>query len=362
MRRLARSMSTMAEELDVRFRLVTLQKEEMRAVFENMSEGVLAVDDEGKIMLVNGAAQSILNLPPDAAGSGLEAVSRNVDLLEAVRETVVTNRSCEREIRVGRDAGDESLVQAHTVRICGEGKNVGVLAVLRDVTRMRHLEIMRRDFVANVSHELRTPITTIQSCIETIVDEAGGADVQFADMALKNTRRLGAIIDNLLFLAGMESGRGKEVGKVCDSPVRAVLEEAAALCRDEALSRKVSIDIDCADAITAVMNPQLVVHALVNLLDNAVKYGPEGGIISVAAREDGDRVRITVSDQGPGIAPRHRSRVFERFYRVDGITRVKKGSGLGLAIVKHIALAQGGDIRLESEIGVGSRFILCLPR
>ncbi|MDR1745350.1 MAG: HAMP domain-containing protein [Planctomycetota bacterium] len=364
-RRLSEAMGVMAGELDERFRLLNRQKEEMSVVFENMSEGVLAIDDVGHIMIVNGSAQSILGLPGNASGSGVETVSRNADLLDAIRETAATDASLEREIRVDRGAGGESLVQVHTARIFEDGEKTGVLAVLRDVTRLRHLEIMRRDFVANVSHELRTPITTIQSCLETILesDEAGmGENMEFVEMALKNAKRMGAIIDNLLFLAGMEGGTaGKETGRICVSPVLPAIDEAAALCREEAQARKTSIVVECDDELTALMNPRLVVHALVNLLDNAVKYGPEGGRINVTARRDGERVRITVSDQGPGIAPRFQSRVFERFYRVDGAVRVKKGSGLGLAIVKHIALAQGGDIQLESDIGAGSRFTLSLP-
>lgn len=364
MRRLSEAMGAMATELDVRFRLVARQTEEMTAVFENMSEGVLAVDNACQIMLVNTAAQSILGIPPDTAGACIETVVRNAELLDAINATATAGESLEREIRVRREGAEEALVQIHTARICEDGKKAGVLAVLRDVTRLRQLEIMRRDFVSNVSHELRTPITATQSCLETLLDDdAGdaGEKREFAEMALRSTRRMGAIIDNLLFLAGMESGAAKATGLTASYPVLPILEEAVALCRDEAQSRKTTVDIQCDDELAAFMNPQLVVHALVNLLDNAVKYGPEGGSIGVTAERDGDRVRIAVSDQGPGIAPRHRSRVFERFYRVDGPARVKKGSGLGLAIVKHIALSQGGDIRLESEIGAGSRFILGLP-
>lgn len=364
MRMLSTSMGVMAAELDARFKLVTRQREEMTAVFENMSEGVLAVDDTGQIMLMNGAAQSLLNLPGDVSGHGIEAICRNADLLDAIHETASTGHPFEREIRIRRDDDDEALARLHTARICEDGQNIGVLVILRDVTRIRRLEIMRRDFVANVSHELRTPVTTIQSCLETILDDDtgfGNDNREFVEMALRSTRRMGAIIDNLLFLAGMESGAGKETGKVAIGPISPILDEAVSLCREEARARKTVIAIECEDGLTALVNPQLVVHALVNLLDNSIKYGPEGGAITVAARRNGERVQISVSDQGPGIAPRHQSRVFERFYRVDGAARVKKGSGLGLAIVKHIALAQGGDIRLESEIGSGSRFIMGLP-
>ncbi|MDR1611580.1 MAG: PAS domain-containing protein [Planctomycetota bacterium] len=364
MRRLAGSLNSMAGELDARFKLVDRQREEMRVVFDNMSEGVLAVDETGRVILVNGAARAILTLPENAYGSPIETLSRNADLLDAIRETASSDRPSEREIRVEHEAAREALVQVHTARIREDGRNAGVLAALRDVSRLRQLEIMRRDFVANVSHELRTPITAIQGSLETILDErpAGAEKIaEFVEMALRNTKRMGAIIDDLLFLAGMESGLGKEAEKVGVSSVLPAVNEAIVLCGEDARSRKNVIEVDCDANLTAVMNPRLVVHALVNLLDNAIKYGPEGGTIAVQVARDGDRVRITVSDQGPGIAPRHQSRVFERFYRMNGAPRVKKGSGLGLAIVKHIAIAQGGDIRLESEIGAGSRFILSLP-
>jgi signal transduction histidine kinase len=224
---------------------------------------------------------------------------------------------------------------------------------------------MRRDFVANVSHELRTPITSIQSSLETLLEEGvdGGESRVFLEMALRNTRRMGSIIGNLLFLAGMESGADRDGGAEAEAaPLRPVIDEAVSLCRDEAEARRIVFDVACGEGLSAIMHPRLVVHALVNLVDNAVKYGPEGGVIGIAAGEEGDMVSITVSDAGPGIAPRHQSRVFERFYRVDGVGRLKKGAGLGLALAKHIALAEGGGIALRSEIGMGSAFTLLLPR
>ncbi|MCD8352471.1 MAG: ATP-binding protein [Planctomycetaceae bacterium] len=364
MRRLATSMGEMAAQLDARFRLVNRQREEMRMVFENMSEGILAVDDAGQIMLMNSTAKTLLNVSRDVSGVGIEAATRTADLLDSIRETAETNESLEREIRLRDDDNNESLVQIHTVRISDGNEHIGVLIVLRDITRLRHLEIMRRDFVANVSHELRTPITTIQSCLETIQEDDAddtGNSREFVEMALRNTKRLGAIIDNLLFLAGMESGNGRESGTISVGPIRPALDEAIALCHENAVSQKTDVTLECDETLTARMNPQLVVHAVVNLIDNAIKYGPDGGTISVVALRKGDQVHITVADQGPGIARRYHSRIFERFYRVDGATRAKKGAGLGLAIVKHIALVHGGDTQIESEIGAGSRITLILP-
>ncbi len=364
LRRLANSMGGMAGELEARFKLVNRQREEMRLIFENMSEGIVAVDDSGQILLLNSAAQALLNLPDCESGTGIDAISRNADLLDAIRQTTAANSPLERELRLYQNENKELLVQAHTVRINQDGEAMGVLIVLRDITRMRQLENMRRDFVANVSHELRTPITTIQSCLETLLDEElNESNSEFAAMALRNAKRMGAIIDNLLFLAGMESGRGNDAHTIGRHPVRPIVDEAVSLCQEEARARNTSVTVQTEDGLTALINPQLIVHALVNLLDNAIKYGPENGEITVSAQRDNekDRVRLTVSDHGPGIAPRHQSRVFERFYRVDGLTRVKKGSGLGLAIVKHIALSQNGDIQVESEIGAGSKFTLSLP-
>lgn len=365
MRTLADSLGGMAEELDSRFQLITRQREEMRVIFENMSEGVLAVDGGGRVMMLNRVAENILSLTADVAGKSLESVMRNAELQDAIRETRDSDKAVEKEVRVGNADGGESLVQVHAAPLREVGRAIGVVAVMRDITRLRQLEVMRRDFVANVSHELRTPVTTIQSSLETLLD--GGMDdraeaAAFLQMALKHTKRLGAIIGNLLLLSGMESGRSANKGKVAPHLVKPVLDEAISMCADEARERGDSIALSCDDGLTARMNPQLIVHALVNLLDNAIKYGPEAGVIKVIARANGNRTEIAVTDNGPGIAPRFHSRIFERFYRVDGLSRIKDGSGLGLAIVKHIAIAQDGAVGLESDIGAGSAFTLSLPR
>jgi two-component system phosphate regulon sensor histidine kinase PhoR len=368
MRKLSSSLGSMAEELDSRFKLIGRQREEMRTVFENMSEGVLAVDPDGRIMLLNRQAELMLNLPKGATGKMLESVSRSAGLLDAVRDAGLSDKPLEREIRVEGTTGGETLLEAHAARMRGSRGELNVLTVLRDVTQLKRLETMRRDFVANVSHELRTPVTTIQSCLETLLDEKdstggdSGDSQEFLEMALRNTRRMGSIIGNLLLLAGMESGSEKITGNVAPNAVRPVIDEALALCREDAEERGVFFNVSCDPDLIARMNPQLIVHALVNLLDNAVKYGPGGGEIGVVAQADGGKVQIVVSDNGPGIAPKHQQRVFERFYRVGGSTRIKKGTGLGLALARHIALAQDGDITLESEIGAGSVFRLILPR
>ena len=364
MRRLALSLTAMADELDTRFRQIERQGREMRAVFANMTEGVLAVDGQGRIMLVNGAAEAMLDLPSGATGKNLAGLLRHPGLLDAVRTASTSDSPLESEIGLANRTGGETLVNIHSTVIRDAEKTMGVLIVLRDVTRIRKLEIMRRDFVANVSHELRTPVTAIQGSLETLLD--GGMDDAaaartFLHMAVRNARRLGKIIGNLLLLAGMESGKRGQDGEASPHRIRPVLEEALAACGESAAERRVVFVTQYDGDVSARMDPHLVVHALVNLLDNAIKYGPDGGAVTIAVTADHENARIVITDEGPGIEPRHRSRVFERFYRVDGSSRAREGSGLGLSLVRHIAMAQGGSIRLESDTGKGCAFILSLP-
>lgn len=364
MRVLASSLDTMANELDMRFTLITRQKEEMNAVFENMSEGILAVDPAGRIMLVNRTAEEMLLIGSENMGKVLENAIRTPELLDCIKAARVAEGVLEKEIRITNKRDMELLLHVNAVTMRQDGEVIGVLAVFRDITRIKQLEIMRRDFVANVSHELRTPVTAIQSCLETLAD--GGIEdkaeaKEFLEMALKHTRRMGRIIANLLLLAGMESGE-KTKESVSRCGVKALLEEAVQLCGDDARNKSVHFALSCDEKLTALTNPQFLVHALVNLIDNAIKYGPEGDTITITAREEGTGVEIVVSDEGPGIALRYQSRVFERFYRINDSSRTQKGSGLGLSLVKHIAMAQGGNIVLKSELGSGSTFTLALPK
>ncbi len=361
---LASSLDTMASELDARFTQITRQKEEMNAVFANMSEGILAVDPLGRILLINRTAEELLLVGSDTMGLVLEEAIRTPELLDCIVEARAASGVLEREIRITNKADKELLLHVNAIAMRQDGEEIGVLAVFRDITRIKQFEIMSRDFFHNVTHELRTPVTAIQSSLETLAESALENKEEardFIEMALKHTRRMGRIIGNLLLLAGMESGDNNRQS-VSRCNVKGLLEEAVALCLDDATNKSVRFNLSCDDTLTALTNPQLLVHALVNLIDNAIKYGPENGTITIAAREENGEVEIIVSDEGPGIAPRYQSRVFERFYRINDASRTQKGSGLGLSLVKHIAMAQGGNIVLKSELGSGSTFTLVLPK
>jgi two-component system phosphate regulon sensor histidine kinase PhoR len=236
---------------------------------------------------------------------------------------------------------------------------------LNDMTRIRRLENVRRDFVANVSHELKTPVTSIQGFVEALVE--GGiqdpAEVKkYLDIVARHASRLNAIIEDLLTLSRLEETGERRALTFTANPVRPVLTEAIHLSAVRADEKRITIDLACPDDLEARINPPLLEQAVMNLIDNAVKYSPPGSRVRVEASRHEGEVVIAVRDEGCGIAPEHLSRIFERFYVVDkSRSRKLGGTGLGLAIVKHIAQAHGGRVTVESAPGRGSTFTLHLP-
>jgi two-component system phosphate regulon sensor histidine kinase PhoR len=252
----------------------------------------------------------------------------------------------------------------------GSGRNIGVLVVMNDVTRLRRLENIRRDFVANVSHELKTPITSIKGYVETLLD--GAIDnkedaARFLGIVVKQTNQLYAIIEDLLSLSRIE--KQSEDGEVALSigNLHQILAEAVQTCQMKASEKNIRISINCPEKLQINMNATLLEQAVVNLVVNAIKYSDAGSEVIVAAEEktqdDGtSRVVISVRDFGIGIAKKHLPRLFERFYRSDKArSRKLGGTGLGLSIVKHIAQAHGGDVSVQSQEGQGSTFFISLP-
>jgi two-component system phosphate regulon sensor histidine kinase PhoR len=250
------------------------------------------------------------------------------------------------------------------VRATPQGESGGAVLVMHDATEIRRLETVRRDFVANVSHELRTPVSIIQANTETLLlgalDEPAQAR-RFLDAIRRNAERLGQLISDLLDISRIEAGkyaiemRPLSMASVAHSVSKSVSES----CRRRGVVLEVSVDRELRVRADAGALEQV----LVNLVENAVKYGPEGGTVELAAVEQGAVVRIEVRDEGPGIALAHRRRVFERFYRVDpGRSRNMGGTGLGLAIVKNLTEAMGGEVGVDSREPTGSAFWLRLGR
>ncbi len=261
----------------------------------------------------------------------------------------------------------ERVMQAHGSALHDlEGRPIGAVIVLNDVTDFRKLENIRRDFVANVSHELKTPVTSIKGFVETLLDGAMDDPVdsdRFLRIIAKQADRLHAIIEDLLALSKIEQAEDAEALALTPVPLKQLLDSAAATCQSSARDRQIEVRLECPPELYVQVNPLLFEQVLVNLMDNAIKYSETEHQVNVVAAAVAGEVTISVSDQGCGIADEHLSRIFERFYRVDRArSRKLGGTGLGLAIVKHIVQAHHGRVTVESTVGVGSTFTIHLPQ
>ncbi|MGX9726112.1 MAG: ATP-binding protein [Candidatus Electronema sp. VV] len=363
--RLAESCNRMAAQLDEQSGSLRKQLALLESTFRSMAEAVIVLDPEGRILRCNQAAGRLFGFNPAAAEQrDIQEVIRLADVQQFFEKTMQQGGTTEGIITIS--AGREKILSANGARLRSEsGANAGALLVFHDITRLKRLETMRRDFAANVSHELKTPITAISGFVETLRDGAlHEPDAErFLDIIARNVRRLRTIIEDLLALARLE--QEEESGQISLSwkAVRPVLENAAALCANAAAEKGITLELDCPDALRARLNAPLLEQALVNLLDNAIKYssGQQSRVI-LRATQAQDKVLIVVQDFGCGIASEHHARLFERFYRVDKARSCKLGgTGLGLAIVKHIAQAHHGTISVASTPGRGSTFTLQLP-
>ncbi|NIP41601.1 MAG: cell wall metabolism sensor histidine kinase WalK [candidate division Zixibacteria bacterium] len=362
---LADSMNQMAEELDTRIKAIIRQRNEQEAVLASMVEGVLAVDMDERVIGHNRAARELLGISAESSeGKTLHEVVRNIDLQRFVARVLATRESAEEEI-VLRDAG-EKYIQVHgTVLRDAHGHSIGALVVLNDVTRLHRLEAVRRDFVANVSHELKTPVTSIKGFVETLLEGAVNepeSAKRFLEVISRQADRLHAIIEDLLTLSRMEQDYGRTKISLRLEPLNAVLKSAIQVCELKAQESNIRIKISCPEDIRAKINAPLLEQAIINLIDNAIKYSEPESVIGVSGARENGEVVIRVTDRGSGIAREHLPRLFERFYLVDKArSRKLGGTGLGLAIVKHISQAHGGYPKVESIPGKGSTFSIHLP-
>ncbi len=362
---LAKALNRMAVQLDERLAGMIRQKNEQDAVLASMVESVLAVDSEERVISLNHAAAKLFDVDQDAShGRPLQEIIRNPELQKLAGDTLRSVEPIEGEMTIYDP--EERFLQIHgTVLRDSRGDNIGALLVLNDITRLRRLERVRRDFVANVSHELKTPITTIKGFVETLLSGAVNSQEEtkrFLEITAKNTDRLDTIIEDLLALSRLEQDTDKDDGLFEARKISEVLRPAVDACRPRAKSRSIDIEVQCDDNLACEINPRLLEQAVVNLIDNAIKYSEPGGVVAVTARKSDTNVVISVEDHGCGIEKRHLPRLFERFYRTDRArSREMGGTGLGLAIVKHIAIIHGGRVGVESVVGKGSVFTIYLP-
>jgi two-component system phosphate regulon sensor histidine kinase PhoR len=356
---LARALNAMSASLRDKIDDLEQEHAKVTTILDAMVEGVVAVDGHDEILLINEPARAMFDVPPGRGeGKPLLEVVRNADLHAVARRArgVAESAAMRREVVIDGGSSRRTLdVHAMPLRL-GAGP-LGVVMVLDDVTELRRLERVRTEFVANVSHELRTPLTAIQGYVETLlggaIDEPADSR-RFLEVVHRHTERLGRLLNDLTDLSNIELGRiTLDLGPV---PVAEVAESVVAILRPRADAGHVALDLDVAPDLPAVHADHDRLHQiLINLVDNAVKYTPPGGRVTVTARANDSGVDLAVADTGVGIPAADLPRITERFYRVDKArSRELGGTGLGLAIVKHLVQAHAGELAIESDYGRGT--------
>ncbi len=352
---LGRALDHLAETLSGSLKALRAQNDRTSGILTRMQEGVLLLDGDGRVALVNPALREMLLLGADAVGKTPLEVIRHAELKEILDRAQLEGQSASGEVEVGGLKPRRLLVRAAPL----EGQAEGVFAVFFDVTEIRRLESLRRDFVANVSHELRTPVTAIRSAAETLetaLERDPKSALRFVDIVGRNATRLHELVEDLLDLSRIESRQYKMSPELLD--IEPVMRRAASLFRERADAKRISMSVEVAEDVPFVeADRRALEHVLTNLVDNAVKYCGEGATVRLTAHNSNKSVVVSVVDTGPGIDTRHLSRLFERFYRVDaGRSREVGGTGLGLSIVKHLVEAMGGTIHVQSTPGKGTTF------
>ena len=353
---LAGSLNDMAEAVENTVTELAAERSRFETVLEAMSDAVIALDDERKVTLINSAARALLGVDESPVGRSF------VDLLRvpALQELIASGGGPRGRAELELPGSRRSVLARVTPMRSGQG----CVVVMSDVSTLRRLETVRRDFVANVSHELRTPVSVIQANAETLIDGAL-EDPQHARPLLqalhRNANRMARLIADLLDLSRLEAGHYELRSEPVD--IESAAAHAAEAVEGSARDKRTTVRVEALGGLVARADSKALDQVLVNLLENAVKYTPEQGHVRLTARQNGQRVRIEVSDDGPGVPAPDRKRVFERFYRIDpGRSRDMGGTGLGLSIVKHLVEGMQGTVGVEAADPRGAVFWVELPR
>jgi two-component system, OmpR family, phosphate regulon sensor histidine kinase PhoR len=362
---LAAVMNDMAGKLEDQLEKISAERNRLTTILSGMGEGVFVTDTAGSITLANPAFRALFSLTEHVEGKTLIEISRQPSLNNTLMKVLDTREEITEEITI--HLPDEKYLLTHWVPLLEDAHLLGVVAVFHDITDLKLLEKIRKDFVANVSHELRTPVSVIKGYAETILNEAQTLPqdkvIHFTGIIYSHAERLANLISDLLTLSRIESGvlsleptptsLDPAISRAIRLLEQKAQEKAVRFIKDESVTR----------APEVLADPTKLEQILINLLDNAIKFTPTGGTITVTTEEVADVVRITVKDTGIGIPAKDISRIFERFYRVDTArSRDMGGTGLGLSIVKHLVQAHGGTIHVESTPGKGTIFSFTLKK
>ncbi len=354
----ARAMDQAVQELGRRLGDLARDRARMEAILASMVEGVLVVDEGGRLQLVNEAARRMLKLEREASGRRYVEAIRHPGIVEQLGRALAGEQPEGLELSLAL-GGSRTLV-ARVAPVVATGR--GAVLVLHDITDLRKADQIRRDFVANVSHELRTPLTAIKGYVEALIDDPDDVEARdrFLEIIHRQSTRMERLVKDLLRLARLDAGQeGLELAP-CDleAMTSALLADMARAIEDKQQRIEVSIP---SEARLLNADPAKLHDVIRNLVENAINYTPDGGTIRIDARLTGERLQLSVKDTGPGIPPDDLTRVFERFYRVDKARARPGGTGLGLAIVKHLVQVMGGTVTAANRAEGGAEFVVELP-
>jgi two-component system phosphate regulon sensor histidine kinase PhoR len=362
---LAVTMNQMAQNLDEKIEAFKNRSMELEAVQASMQEGVIAIDQDEKIITINDAAAKVFDLSePQVKNRYILEVARNIEFQKFIEKALATHKPFDDNIVVTRD--NDLILNIHSTVLYDSLKNrMGTLIIFYDITRMKKLETMHKDFASNVSHELKTPLTTIKGFVETIQGMSPSNSVKDREDFLKiieqNVNRMIDLINDLLSLSRLERKEGTNI-QFENQDMETLILAAVNTCHTIIDKKNITINLDCPKDLIVMLDPILMEQAITNLLDNAVKYSDKAGQVDITVSKKDEAVEIVVKDQGRGINREHQSRIFNRFYRVDRArSRQQGGTGLGLAIVKHIIQYHNGKIEVKSQRYKGSSFIISIP-
>lgn len=360
---LAGVMNEMAARLESELGRLSAEKDRLDAILRGMGEGLMVTDGNGAIQMVNPAFCTLFGVHDGIVGKPLIDISRHPALNESYKQVIRTKGELQEEISIQIPA--DTAILTHWVPLLTGDELRGVVAVFHDISDLKRLEKVRKDFVANVSHELRTPVTVIKGYAETLLDGVIGDDpkraVRFVEIIQSHAERLASLIADLLSLSELESATYTlQLQKVS---LEGTIRRSCTLLEAKAIARRISVTLPSGSLPPVLADQGRLEQVLVNLLDNAIKYTPEGGSVTIAVADDEGRVSISVSDTGPGIPPESIPRIFERFYRVDASrSRDEGGTGLGLSIVKHIVQLHGGTVSVANNPTKGTTFTFTLKK
>jgi two-component system phosphate regulon sensor histidine kinase PhoR len=361
---LAGAFNYMSEQIKARVSEITSNKLMLEAVLLSMFDGVMVIDAGGNIILINETLKKLFAIKEEPTGRRPLEVIRNIEIQE-IADVVLKIKKGVKKSEISLLIPGEKTLMVHATPVIRDGKTEGAVLVFHDITELRRLEKIRRDFIANDSHELRTPAASIKGYAETLLegainDKENAGD--FIQIIYNDSERLAKLVDDLLDLSKIESGAMRlEMGPV---NIRQITTRVLRGLKKQAEKKGMDISVDVPDQIPDARGDETrISQVILNLVDNAIKYNREKGKVLITAKELKDDIEVSVEDTGMGIPEEDIPRIFERFYRVDKArSRELGGTGLGLSIVKHIVQAHSGSVRLETELGRGSRFIFTLPK